>query len=165
MGAQRDEAGFAAFVTEQWQGLVRLGAGVAGSLEAGEDAAQAALARVWVRWPTVGEDRQLAYARRAVLNEVLARRRRRSSAELPTADYPEVGVSDGAADRAEAAVVRARLAELPPRSRAVVILRHVDDLSVAEVSRLLGISEGAVKSMNARALAQLRAVMERENQT
>ena len=41
--------------------------------------------------------------------------------------------------------VHAALAALSPRERACVVLRHLDDVSVRDTARLLGISEGAVK--------------------
>jgi RNA polymerase sigma factor (sigma-70 family) len=58
----------------------------------------------------------------------------------------------------EGAVFRA-LAELPPRMRVAVILRHLHDASVAEAADALGSSEGTVKSQTARGLAQLRAAL------
>jgi len=48
------------------------------------------------------------------------------------------------------------LAALPPRQRAVVVLRYFDDLSEAETAQMLGCSLGTVKSQTARGLARLR---------
>ena len=66
-------------------------------------------------------------------------------------------------DRAEttqepevALVVQRALARLTPRQRAVVVLRHFDDLSVADTASLLGVSVGTVKSTNSAAMARLR---------
>jgi RNA polymerase sigma factor (sigma-70 family) len=61
--------------------------------------------------------------------------------------------SSGTEDRA---VLRAALAMLPPGQRAVVVLRFLRDLSIEEVSELLGCSSGTVKSQTAHALAKLR---------
>ena len=56
------------------------------------------------------------------------------------------------------AVVEA-LRLLPPRQRAAVVLRYLDDLPIAEVARALECSEGNVKSSTSRGLERLRAVL------
>jgi RNA polymerase sigma factor (sigma-70 family) len=52
--------------------------------------------------------------------------------------------------------VMALLNELPPRRRAVLVLRYCCDLSIEQTARTLGCSPGTVKSQSARALATLR---------
>jgi RNA polymerase sigma factor (sigma-70 family) len=83
--------------------------------------------------------------------------RRRWRGELPTLQLPEVAAPDSYADVDSRQALRAALAQLPPRQRAVVVLRYHQDLSEAQVAGLLGISAGTVKSQAARALATLRA--------
>jgi sigma-70-like protein len=56
-------------------------------------------------------------------------------------------------------MVLAALAMLPPRSRAVVVLRYWADLSVDQVAVILGCSPGNVRSQSARALAKLRVLL------
>ncbi|MEW2070283.1 sigma-70 family RNA polymerase sigma factor [Streptomyces sp. NPDC007346] len=51
------------------------------------------------------------------------------------------------------------LGELPPRARAMVVLRYWDDLSVETVASLLRCSESTVKSQCSRSLVRLRARM------
>jgi len=116
-----------------------------------EDVTQQAFAKLYVAWPRVREETRMAYARRAVVNECLSHLRRRRP-ETPTDALPERAVTahEPAHDLGPA------LAALPDRQRAIVALRFLDDLSVAEVGRLLGIADGTVKSQTARALETLR---------
>jgi RNA polymerase sigma factor (sigma-70 family) len=58
-------------------------------------------------------------------------------------------------------VLRVALAQLPPRQRAAVVLRHWSQLTVTETAAVMRCSEGNVKSQTARGLAALRAAMTR----
>lgn len=69
-------------------------------------------------------------------------------------DGDPVGAAIRSADRARLAGL---IAELPERYRIPVVLRHVDDLSYAELAQVLGRPEGTVKAQVSRGLAQLRA--------
>lgn len=53
----------------------------------------------------------------------------------------------------------AALAQLTPDQREVVVLRFVADLPLEEVASITGRTEGAVKSMQHRALAQLARIL------
>jgi RNA polymerase sigma-70 factor (sigma-E family) len=133
----------------------------AGDTHRAEDLVQTALARLYVAWPRArGAGNPVGYVWRIIVNSHLdevrrARwRRERVVAEPPEGPRPLLvdpwpGVVDGDA-------VRSALGTLPPRMRAVVVLRHWCDLSVEETADLLGCSEGTVKSQNAKATARLR---------
>ena len=53
----------------------------------------------------------------------------------------------------------AALDRLPPKARAVVVLRYWEDLSVEATAAALGCSTGNVKSQSSRALARLRTLL------
>ncbi len=48
---------------------------------------------------------------------------------------------------------------LPPRQRAVIVLRYDEDLTEAEIAAVMGVSAGTVKSQSARALRRLGDVL------
>ena len=54
------------------------------------------------------------------------------------------------------------VASLPPRQRAVIVLRYYEQLSEAEIAEALGVSPGTVKSQASRAIAALRARLPEE---
>ncbi|MFI7609456.1 sigma factor-like helix-turn-helix DNA-binding protein [Micromonospora sp. NPDC049366] len=74
-----------------------------------------------------------AYLRRALVNNHTSgwRRRRRESL---VADIPDVAAPTGG-DRTDAAVLRRALLSLPAKQRAVVVLRHYEDLPERQVAR------------------------------
>jgi RNA polymerase sigma factor (sigma-70 family) len=91
---------------------------------------------------------------RAWLDERRRPWRRERSAALP----PDLAApGDDPEGRME---IMDRLADLPPRRRAVLVLRFFCDLSVEDTAAVLGVSEGTVKSQTARALDTLRSTMD-----
>jgi RNA polymerase sigma factor (sigma-70 family) len=84
-------------------------------------------------------------------------RRRRWRGEIFVADVPEQpDRRDHVTDVERRSAVLAALRELPPRQRAVVVLRFFDDLTEAQTADAMGCSVGTVKSQSAKALARLR---------
>ena len=59
----------------------------------------------------------------------------------------------------ELARLRARLTELPPRQREVVLLRHYQGLSFAEIAETLGIREDAARANHYQGLQRLRSLL------
>jgi RNA polymerase sigma-70 factor (sigma-E family) len=101
-----------------------------------------------------------AYVRGMLTNAWLDERRRPWRREKVTDNLPDrAEVTAPGAALADRDLLLELLAQLPPRRRAVVVLRFYCDLSVEETARQLGISEGTVKSQAARGLESLRAVV------
>jgi RNA polymerase sigma-70 factor (sigma-E family) len=124
-----------------------------------EDLLQAALERAYRHWPRVCESGEPErYVRKILANASADRWRRlarRPEQSLP-ASQPDQSVPDRAAEVADRDFLLRALAALPPRQRAVLVLRYFDDLPEAEIAEMLGCSLGTVKSQVARGLARLR---------
>ena len=162
----RDETEFTEFATASAPRLYRSALLLCGDPHLAEDLVQETLARVYVRMHrTLGRidasridasriDNLPAYAQTALVRIFISSRRRRSSGEIAVDAVPEVRLAT--ADDALRLTLGAALAELAPLDRAVIVLRHLDDRSVAEVAIALGLSEGAVRNRSMRALDRLR---------
>ncbi|GAA3042937.1 SigE family RNA polymerase sigma factor [Kitasatospora albolonga] len=130
-----------------------------------EDLVQETLARMYTIWRRQnswlsGRSRiedPGAYAHQVLVRAFLNHRRRRSSGELPVADLPETGGGHG--DSALRLTLLDALAQLPPKDRAVLVLRHWEDRSIEETAQVLRSSPGAVRTRTTRALARLRALL------
>jgi RNA polymerase sigma-70 factor, ECF subfamily len=96
------------------------------------------------------------------------RRRGQTFSPLAEGDHLEVladhGPSPdrGVARREAADRLTLALGELPERQRAVVVLRHYQELSLEEIASTLGMSLGTVKSSLHRALHRMRATLAQE---
>lgn len=151
------EPGFEDFVATRGDRLYRAAWLLTGDAHAAEDLLQTVLARVWPKWSRIAGDNPEAYTRRALVNTYATWWRRRWRGETPTRDLPEVSpardvFADIDLEQSLASVIR----QLPPRQRAVVVLRYFEDLSVEETAQVLGCRPGTVKSQAVKALRLLR---------
>jgi RNA polymerase sigma-70 factor (sigma-E family) len=124
-----------------------------------DDLAQAAITRLYVHWRSAARAENLdAYARRVLVREFLSARRTVWGSRVDLRADPVEDARDD--DPLTRVVVRAALAQVPPRQRAALVLRYYCDLSVEETADLLRCSSGTVKSQTARGLAALRRALE-----
>jgi RNA polymerase sigma-70 factor (sigma-E family) len=148
----------AELMTESGDRLLRLAYQLTHDRSAAEDVVQEALMNVYRSWrrraPAVANVE--GYARRAVVNEFLRRRRLRSSTELVTSAPPEVGAASFEDSVVDRDVVWRALGTLPARQRAVLVLRYYEELPDARIAELIGAREATVRSLAARALTALR---------
>ena len=154
---------FAAYVRARQDAFVRFGYLLTGDRMAGEDLAQIALAKLYLKWDTIRQVRSTdAWVRRVMVNEHASwwRRswRRRENLDVdPARDSERRGAVDTAPIDRE---LWAQVMALPPRQRAAVALRYYEDLTEAQTAEILGCSVGTVKSQVHRSLATLRTKLE-----
>jgi RNA polymerase sigma-70 factor (sigma-E family) len=154
-----DDGGYDAFVAARWRPMVAIAYLVTADRGVAEDCVQDALVRLHRRWRRVSPEGRVAYANRAVINAALSWRRRRRLAEVPLDVEVHAPVRDpddppGVDPRLEAA-----LWTLPPRARAAVVLRFLEDRSEAETAAAMGCTVGTVKSLTSRGVARLREAL------
>jgi RNA polymerase sigma-70 factor (sigma-E family) len=155
----RDREEFGQFMAGRWPGLVRLAYGLTGDRWLAEDIAQSTLASAYAAWWRVSRaDDPDAYVRRILINTSNRRFRRRWGNENPQqlTELPDAGTADQSDRVGERSALLDALRELPPRQRAIVVLRYWEDLSDSQVAAVLGCSAGTVRSQASRALAKLR---------
>jgi RNA polymerase sigma-70 factor (sigma-E family) len=124
-----------------------------------EDLLQGAFERAYRRWGQVSRRADPErYVRQILVNASVDRwRRLRRHPEAPlVVTGADPGTADTAAAVADRDLLLRGLAALPPRQRAVLVLRYFEDLSEAQTATMLGCSVGTVKSQSARGLARLR---------
>jgi RNA polymerase sigma-70 factor (sigma-E family) len=147
---------FREFFASQFGRLRRLGFWLTGDWAQAEELAQDALVRTYLRWRWVRtHERPEDYARKVLLNRhrsllrrALVETRYRSRSRPQEGYWPD--------PHEDALVLWAATLKLPPRQRAVLVLRYHEDLTEAAVARLLGVPVGTVKSLARRGLARLR---------
>ncbi|MFJ6651061.1 SigE family RNA polymerase sigma factor [Streptomyces sp. NPDC091290] len=129
-----------------------------GDQHAAEDLLQNALAKVAGRWHRIDEPE--AYVRKTMYRQQVNRWRLRGwRREVSVAAPPDVSdAGDSTAATELRMVMRAALARLTARQRAVLVLRYMEDLPEAEVARILGCPIGTVRSTTHRSLTRLRAL-------
>lgn len=151
-----DRLEFEEFVRARRTALLRTAYLLTGQHADAEDLVQRALVQAVPHWSKI-RDNPEPYVRTILARESISRWRRRRWRELSSDDLPERGHDD--ADVAEREDLRRALAGLSPRQRAVVVLRHLEDLSERETADLLGIAVGTVKSHARDGLAALRRTL------
>jgi RNA polymerase sigma-70 factor (sigma-E family) len=154
------QADFERFVNDSTDGLLRTAYLIVWDLPEAEDLVQETLFKVAKRWPRVRRmERPIAYARRILVNLALdgSGRRSRRQTELTGEEPPD------RADDPNALEVRdellGALSEVPPRQRAVLVLRYFLDLPEADVADALKCSVGTVKSSASRGLVRLQQTL------
>jgi RNA polymerase sigma-70 factor (sigma-E family) len=154
--------GFDQFVADRLDRLLRYATAMTCDRYLAQDIVQDVLLRAQHRWSRIAAmDAPYLYVKRMVTNEYLSWRRRRAARDIAssasTLDTLTPPVSDPAIRHAERDAMRARIAVLPRKQRAALVLRYYDDCTDAEIATVLRCTEGTVRSHISRALKTLRA--------
>ncbi|MET7400061.1 SigE family RNA polymerase sigma factor [Dactylosporangium sp. NPDC005572] len=154
------EQDFTQYVGARIPRLHRIARQLLGDSDRADDAVQNALTVLYQRWPRMREVQHLdAYVHTMVVRACLGDRRRWwARVQLWAAPPDTAAVADDPLVE-QRMVVRAALRSLPEGQRTVLVLRYLCDLPVAEVARLLGRSEGTVKSQTSNGLRALRRAL------
>jgi RNA polymerase sigma-70 factor (sigma-E family) len=162
MGARHTaevESAFEAFVAARSIDLLRTAVLLTRDRGHAEDLLQTALVKAYRHWNRIAGDDAYPYVRKILVTTAASWRRLRVTQDivaLPAAEATTPDSTDGIAEREHMAAV---LATLPPRMRAVLVLRYTEDLGEAATAEILGCSVHTVRSQTVRGLARLRALL------
>jgi len=149
-----DDEAFAEFAHAQAERLRTTAFMLCRDWHLAQDLTQTALTRLYLGWRKAAHaDNLVAYTQKILLR---AYRRRRSSTESATGVLREGGYRDSPDLRL---TMLDALAQLPPRDRAIVILRYFEDYSVEQTAEVLDVPASVVKSQTKRSLAKLRELL------
>ena len=156
------ELSFDEWVGARVPGLLRFAYLVTGSQDAAEEAVQTALTTTCEQWTRIRRTSDPdAYVRRMIANAHVSAWRKFGRKVSPVAEVTSAASADPAEAVARGDAVWRVCSALPRQQRAVVVLRFYEDLDYAEIARILEITEVTVRSHIHRALAHLRAELER----
>ncbi|MFD2417850.1 SigE family RNA polymerase sigma factor [Amycolatopsis pigmentata] len=165
---ERDEQEFAEYFAAKRDFVRRTAFLLCGDWHRADDLAQVAFVTLHRRWHRI-RDRAAtdAYLRKTLVRASIDEsrrpwRRERQVERLPEPETRDDPVDDRVATRTD---LINGLRQVPPKQRAVLVLRYFAGLDVAAVANALGCSEGNVKSQTSRGLATLRNALGAEVET
>jgi len=159
---QRDEQDFAEYFAARRDAVRRSAYLLCGDWHRADDFAQIAFVALHRRWRKIRDRGALdAYVRRTLVRAVIDESRRPWRRERFVDELPETPNSEG--EIGNSVATRSALLDglrvVPPRQRAVLVLRFLEGLDVAATAETLKCSQGTVKSQTARGLTALREAL------
>ncbi|WP_016696799.1 SigE family RNA polymerase sigma factor [Actinoalloteichus spitiensis] len=154
------------FVALRLPRLLRYATVLTSDAHLAEDVVQEVLLRAQSRWRRIGGlEAPESYVRKMITNEFLSWRRRRASGEVATSpdsirtlrERASREHDDVHARYDERDAMLRRIARLPRKQRAALVLRYYEQLPDREIAQLLRCREGTVRSHISRALSGLRS--------
>jgi RNA polymerase sigma-70 factor (sigma-E family) len=163
---QREEQEFAEYFAARRDAVRRTAFLLCGDWHRADDLAQTAFVALHRRWRKVRDRQALdAYVRRTLVRAVIDESRRPWRRERFVDAVPEAGAEPASGGDALGDGVATKealldgLRRVPPRQRAVLVLRFLEGMDVSGAAKVLGCTEGTVKSQTARGLEALRTAL------
>src|SRR5687767_3965833 len=147
------DSGFRDFYISQSARLERIALLMTGNPDLAADLAQEALLKTYRAWGRMRGNDPAPYVRQVLVN-LCRNHHRRRALELRKGSQPTAEVALDP-DVTETLRVAEALASLPPLRRAVMVLRYYEDMTEAEVARVLDRPLNTVKSDIRRSLERL----------
>jgi RNA polymerase sigma-70 factor (sigma-E family) len=151
-----DMEGFESLVRANWPELMAIARALTHDRSRAEDLIQTALVNAFPRWTKIRPGEAMPYLRTSIVNAHISAWRRVGRRETSSELFPEAASTSPYAAADDRLELLGQVRELPPRQRAVIVLRYLCDLSDAEIATTLGIDTGTVRSNAHRGLARLR---------
>lgn len=163
MGQNGRLAGFEAFVAAGLPRLLGYAYALSGDQRVAEDLVQEALVRTGVAWSRVRrKDRPDAYVKTTILRIYLNERRASRQVPVGSGELERPAAEPGYARIEDHDALRQALAAVPPKMRAVLVLRYLEGLPDEDIAAALRCSRGTVRTQAARGLVKLRAAYQGE---
>jgi RNA polymerase sigma-70 factor (sigma-E family) len=159
MGGRADE--FAEYFAARFDSARRIAYALCGNWTEAEEISQTAFVKLYTAWHRVRPETIDAYLRTILTRTFLDGRRRGRGRTRSMADVPDSEVPAEAERVDEREALLAALRAVPPRQRAVLVLRYLQDLSVEQTAATMRCSVGTVKGQTARGLDALRGAYPR----
>jgi RNA polymerase sigma-70 factor (sigma-E family) len=155
-----DEEQYVEYVTARLPGWRRTAYLLCGDVHRADDVVQATITKLFLHWRRAREAENLdGYVHTILVRSFISEQRLSWARRIRLVGRPQDGPAPppaAAPDLETSAVLHAALATVPPRQRAVLVLRFLCDLSVAEVAAILHCAPGTVTSQTALGLTALR---------
>ena len=154
-----DREGFAAAVTAHGRAMFRAARAVLDGDADAEEAVGEAVLRAWERWGTLRDPEAVRPWLLKITVNCAHGLRRKNGRVTSMADMAQVA---GTVEPPPVSGLWEAVCRLPRDSRAVVTLYYYEDMTVAEIARVLGVAQGTVKSRLSRARSRLKEMLREE---
>lgn len=159
-----DRIAFARLVEERSLRLLRTATVILGNEADAFEAAQEALLAAWINLPGLRDPHRFdAWLNRTLVNKCRDAARKRRRVREIALDSQEIAVGDASGERAEQAAILAAFDRLAVEQRQLLVMHHIDRMSIEEVAHQLGIPAGTAKSRLWSARKALERALEAES--